>query len=288
VQDRFHLWDQRLKLLNGTSIPYRQLRIPCCSTCNNETLGTLEKKVQQAMDEGPKAVEALDRLDLYLWLGKIFYGLLYREHFLPLDRRQSHLGPIIARDQLKRYDMHYVFLQAILSPIEFRDFFPASIFVFETQMPKERQQQFDLVDNELSLAVALRIGRVGVLATLQDGGAQGLYAEQLAEYRPLLMHPLQWRELVAMYFYRSTLLNRVPHYMVVEQDTRMTVVQAPLEGLSAKPIYDGWDVGKYARILAAYVNCPLEEIYAPPRVMSWLRNPDGTLRHIDLAGTPLW
>src|SRR6185437_5829167 len=35
VQDRFGLWNERLNLLNGSSIPYRQLTVPCCRTCNN-------------------------------------------------------------------------------------------------------------------------------------------------------------------------------------------------------------------------------------------------------------
>jgi hypothetical protein len=36
------LWNQSIVLLNQTEIPYRLLKIPCCSECNNEHLGRLE------------------------------------------------------------------------------------------------------------------------------------------------------------------------------------------------------------------------------------------------------
>src|SRR5262249_35334617 len=42
LQREFNLWDQRLTLLNDTDIPYRQLTIPCCTRCNNETFAPLE------------------------------------------------------------------------------------------------------------------------------------------------------------------------------------------------------------------------------------------------------
>jgi hypothetical protein len=80
------------------------------------------------------------------------------------QRRLSDIHPIPRpREQLRRYDMHYVFLQAALQLVEFRDFFPASIFVFETQAPEDRQLQFDFADNYLSLAISVRVGRVGIL-----------------------------------------------------------------------------------------------------------------------------
>src|SRR4051794_24050423 len=77
--NEFDLWDERLNLLNGTTIPYRQLTIPCCLTCNTYWLSQIEEKVQKAFSAGADAVEALDRVALCLWLGKIYYGLLFKE-----------------------------------------------------------------------------------------------------------------------------------------------------------------------------------------------------------------
>ena len=84
--------DQTLVLLNGTTIPYRQLTVPCCRECNNEHLEPIESNVMAAVNQGPEAVEALDRKTLFLWLGKIFFGLLYKESLIPLTGNGRHGG----------------------------------------------------------------------------------------------------------------------------------------------------------------------------------------------------
>src|SRR5690242_11096441 len=74
IQERYQLWDQKLHLLNVTTIPYRQLKIPCCSVCNSERLSRIEAQVQRACDAGREAVQSLSPLTLFLWAGKILYG----------------------------------------------------------------------------------------------------------------------------------------------------------------------------------------------------------------------
>src|SRR4051812_45829919 len=56
MQECFALWDQKLTLLNRTTIPYRQVTIPCCGACNSEHLGKVEMQMQQACAEGKQAV----------------------------------------------------------------------------------------------------------------------------------------------------------------------------------------------------------------------------------------
>src|SRR5580704_9225452 len=60
LQARFNLWNEQLTLLNGTTMPYRALRVPCCSTCNNEHLSQIEDKVRSAVERGPRSVNRLD------------------------------------------------------------------------------------------------------------------------------------------------------------------------------------------------------------------------------------
>src|SRR5262245_21851225 len=102
VQKKYKLANQQLHLLNGTTIPYRQLTIPCCFTCNNKHLEPLEKRMSRAVAAGASAVRTLDHHDLFLWLGKMFYGLLYRELFLPWDRAGKTRGKITNKQLLKR------------------------------------------------------------------------------------------------------------------------------------------------------------------------------------------
>ena len=48
LQHRFNLWNEELVLTNRTSIPYRQATIPCCTACNNGSLGNLESEISAA------------------------------------------------------------------------------------------------------------------------------------------------------------------------------------------------------------------------------------------------
>ena len=62
-------------------------------------------------------VAALDPLTVFLWLGKIFYGLLYKEMFLARDRKSGRRAPIMNRRDLKTFALHHLFLQAARLPL---------------------------------------------------------------------------------------------------------------------------------------------------------------------------
>ncbi len=288
LQDRFCLWDHRLYLLNKTSIPYRQLKIPCCDECNNEHLAKFEASMREAVEKGADEVIAQDPLVPFIWLGKILYGLLYKEFFLHLERRNPTKGRIVSRSMLRRYGTHHLFLQAARAPLVFRDSFPASIFVFRTQASKDPRLQFDFCDSYDWLTISLRLGAVGMVAALQDGGAQRqIHAPDLERYRAIDFHPLQFAELTAMFFYKASLMNRVPKYMTIEASGRVVVCQPPLGGFTTAPLFDDWDQAAYARILSQFTGYPLQDIFRPPnQVASWLHNEKGEVRAMDLESNP--
>ena len=130
LQERFGLWTRRLKLLNETWIPYRQLTIPCCVECNGTHLSALEAEVTRAVSVGPDAVARLAPHVLMLWLSKLMYGLLYKEGLLRRDRRNPCKGPIVGRGVLERFAMLHYFLQGARLRMRFDIRLPASIFVF--------------------------------------------------------------------------------------------------------------------------------------------------------------
>ncbi len=290
VQHRFELWDQRLRLLNGSQIPYRQLKIPCCADCNSVHLSKVEACVRAAVEGGPEHVAHLNAITLFLWLGKIFYGLLYKEFFLPLDRKCPRRGRIVNRTLLRRFDLHHLFLQAVRVPLDFGDSFPASIFVFSTQAPKDPKLQFDLTDWLDGLTISIRMGAVGILAALQDGGAQRTtHADDLYAYQTIDLHPLQFAELTAAFFYKASLMNRVPKYIVIEAKGRVLVCQSPLGGFTTEPLFDSWDNTVYARFLSQFTRFPLQDVLRPSgEFATWLHDDSGKVRFVDVASNPWW
>lgn len=87
LQNNFNLWDQKLKLPNGSSIPYRQLIVPLCSKCNSEIYGPIENRISMGTET---------ERDIWLWCNKIHYGMITKYQDLKLDRSMGGDGPKIS------------------------------------------------------------------------------------------------------------------------------------------------------------------------------------------------
>jgi hypothetical protein len=258
LQNRFNLWSQRLDLINLTSIPYRQLTIPCCKSCNNVHLARIEDAVQSAVESGPEKVARLPSSTMYMWLSKIFYGILYRESLLRADRRAG-IRPIVPKDALRELRLHHDFMQGIRRHLEFPLGIPGSIFIFGTTQPDRVESQFDFLDNHNNLSIALRMGSVGVVCCLQDGGLTKAFHDHLKRpyYRNNRLHPVQFREITAEVFYKSMLLECTPLYTIVEERSKMLVIARNPARIS----FRDWDNVFFCKMLAHFRNQPFEEIY---------------------------
>jgi hypothetical protein len=272
VQKRYELGDQELTLLNGTKIPYRQVTIPCCADCNTKYLSKIETEVQRASDQGAAAVRALPPLTLFLWAGKIFFGLLYRERLLPWNRRNQNEGQIVSPQVLDEFRLHHQFLQAARVPMEFVPHIPASVFVFETLEPTNPKLRFDYFDLFYGMGLAIRVGKVGIVACLQDGGAtKYAFGQQYQELEKFSLHPIQFAEVTARIFYDLSRFNCVPKFMLAEGGGRVQVALSPLGGLSGRPLFVEWSKAEHAKFLARYTRVPLDVVLPEPdTLMSWL------------------
>jgi hypothetical protein len=124
--ERCELWDAELSLLNRTTIPYRQLTIACCKECNNEQLAPLEAEVGAAFAAGPDEVRNLDPDRLFVWLAKFYYGLLFRELTLFLERSDPAQGAIVTEELLREYGIHHLLMRRLLGHVEWNVFQRAS------------------------------------------------------------------------------------------------------------------------------------------------------------------
>lgn len=286
----FGLWDKLMTLINGTLIPYRSLVIPCCKNCNNNHLSAVEDEVQKKFKAGPEAVQTMDRKVLMLWVLKIFYGLLYRELFLPLDRRDPHLGTIVSQDAMEQYQLLHYMLQACRVPMKFDQIdsdIPASIFVFKLQEPANPHLRFDYKDNIIYRTLYLRMGKVGILASF-DMGAQTVEGQSyFPKYQNHPLHPIQFKELGANLFLKASKFNRIPKVMFSESPNGINFSVIPIAGLSMKPVFDEATDEELAQLLMFFLGCPEEAVIsAEGRVATWLRNEDGSLWHMDINTPP--
>lgn len=271
----FNLWDARMDLLNGTSIRYAQLKIPCCSTCNNEFLSQIENTVHAAYVAGFDAFIELDRDTLFLWLAKILYGVLVREMLLPLDRANPDAGPIVGPDILKQFRMHHYLLQGAVARVTWEGN-PASVMLYRTQVGAMREKNFDFADGPFGPFLSLRLGPIGIISVLQDWGALEAHAwAQLEQAKKLVLAPLQFRELMAVGRFWAYKFNRVPNYLISQQDRRGHVMVLPLGGLSGKPLWDAFDHEEYAYMLAATLDVPVERVLVQGKLRTFLADDEG-------------
>lgn len=286
AQERFNLWNQRLTILNGTSIPYRYLTVPCCFVCNNLHLQPIETAVSLAASKGAAAVRQLGDRTLFLWLGKIFYGLLYRELFLALDRTDPAGGMITDPTLLREFELHHYFLQSCRVPMTFEDDFPASIFIFDIKEIPDPKHGWDFRDHVPAMFISCRVGKVGMIAALQDGGAQRLCDGLYPKLQDTALHPAQFQELTARSLYMTSLATRTPKY-IISDGPEYRVFQQPLGGLSTKPFFNPWNQEEFAQLLSLVINVPVDRLFHPPdRVVSWLLWPGGAIRNLTFDEFP--
>jgi hypothetical protein len=216
---------------------------------------------------------------VYMWLSKIFYGILYRESLLRADRRHSKRS-IVPKWVLQELRLHHDYMQGIRRSLEFPFGVPGSIFIFGTAQPVRVESQFDFLDNHANLSIALRMGSVGIVCCLQDGGLTKKFHDHLRMpyYRKNRLHHVQFREATAEVFYKSMLLESTSLYTVAESQTTIQV-------LTLNPSlvrFRDWDLFDYCKVLAHYWGQPIEEIYAGRRgYMSSLRGADNKFLILD-------
>lgn len=91
ILDRFLLRDQKFKMIDQvTSVLYGALKLPC-SVEAAKAFNDLEFKIQEAFNKDYEGVTSLSSQELFLWMGKIVYGVLYHDlllatAFLPASR----------------------------------------------------------------------------------------------------------------------------------------------------------------------------------------------------------
>lgn len=92
-------------------------------------------------------------------------------------------------------------------------------------------------------------------------------------------------ELAAKAFYKATLLNRIPKYIMIELNNAVEVMQMPLMGLSSKPVFDDWNQTVYAHMLSVLTGYPVERLKPDEtdRVVTFISDADGNPVNIPLG-----
>jgi hypothetical protein len=187
------------------------LTIPCCKACNNEYLSSLEQIISPAVEQGYDEFKKLPSDTIFLWLAKLYFGLIYKHLYLYANIRNPSAGNIVTEDDMKDFFMHHLYLQGIRRKHESIDFNPYSIFIFK--LDKAHTFNWDFIYEHQSYFLVLRMGDIGVISLLQDGGATSFLKKALSKYDNIVLSESNFKEIAAFIFYHFTLLENKPATM---------------------------------------------------------------------------
>ena len=281
LQQRYDLWDETIELLNGTEMPYRQLKIPCCAACNREDLSRLEGTISAAVAAGYDACSKLDERLLYSWAGKIYFGILRKEVDLSADRSRADSEKILPAATLKSFSDLHLFLQGVRGAHEFPKERPYSVLVcnlHDVGSPRD----YCFRDSLFHMTLAIRMGEIGIVVALEDCGlTKGSYGSYLAAVAGRKLHPVQFDELYAKALYQASLVQGGITYITTKAISGVRPAQTRL--LDGGYVHQ-WSQEEYSRVLEPIVSVWLRseasqrQWFVPPNLVpTWMTDQAGEL-----------
>ncbi|RZK48983.1 MAG: hypothetical protein EOO99_07530 [Pedobacter sp.] len=268
--------EEQIKLLDESIRNYSSLKIPVNPHLKDVYLNPLEDKVEAAFEKGFAGVSALAEIYLFHWIGKLLYGFLYLEMQGAIRLKQlSNDGLNMSQGLMHKFSNLHIMLQGIYREVQFEDFCPWSISVFEL---KEEQVGFAFRDEINTLSFSLKFKNFGIIACLQDNGTnKRFHQEILTEIGTKSILEVQFEEIAARYFYSAYLFNRLPEYTIMPVNEVIYIDPIPLRGTLNKALFDPWNNKTYAQVLENFWKPwghPLLEILKDPnQPLSYFENP---------------
>ncbi|TFC45922.1 hypothetical protein [Cryobacterium shii] len=254
-----NLWNGTVHQLNDELLQYRQLTVPCCLICNGRDLSAVEARVKAAFLAGIEAFSTLDRRDLFIWLGKIYYGLLYKESLRPRFVKEQAGERLVPESQLQSVSFHHFLLQSAGGFVSWEPEGPgpASFHFFECLDDDEPGRRFDYMDDIYVPIIGLRMGRIGVVCILQDWGrSEGVQQLQLNAARGMKLHPTQFREVYARLSYMTKVSWKDKKHMIIGGDDKALVIAGDPGAFVGSFVLE-----EYAQTLSHLWGVPLEAVY---------------------------
>ena len=284
LQTRYALAERPIQLLDQRTVLIRDLRLPA-SPAARQRIDELESRVAAATAQGPAALRALGDDTLFLWLGKMFYGIFITEllnEFEPLIKPKYPLAENAAL--VRRFQAFFQLLQGLRVPTEYADFVPGSIFVLEAD-PAEDVIPFEYDDDLNTLVFSIKLGKTVLVACLVDIGLVGQAMRKVYADAQRPLHPVQIAEFKARVYYAAHLLHVVPDVYPRHPrpgDTQITF-DALIDDVTGA-IFNPWENSAYTQTLAEMWqrwHITLADVVAKPaEPMSLLYHPDGTPREL--------
>lgn len=273
LMQEYELQDKPFKLLDESMSTYSHMKLPCSAGINELFVDPLEQEIKTAFLSGYDSVKQLSELKLFQWIGKMVYGILFNEIRIGMIQQKAKGEEFIFSQSLvHKFGNLHLMLQTLTQPIELEGNLPWSIRVFKIEA---KQDLFNYRDEINTLTYSLAMKDFGIIACLQDNGTNAIYHKDiLAKINNNPLHPAQFEEICARFFYSNYLFNRLPEYTVITTEEVIFIEGMPLRGMSNKPLFDIWQNKTFAQVL--------ENFWKPWGILLFeiLKDPENPISHL--------
>lgn len=202
VLRRFGLFDRSITLATGEKRTYDRYKVPCCKECNSLLGERIETPVSKLLDGSyDQVMEKLHENGnelLFTWLTLLFFKNHLKDLTVALDRNpmksEGYIGDIyhwesfhhahaIARSPYTRASL----LQGVVG----------SVCVYEID-DRMHVDAFDYLTFSFAQVVMVRLGRIGVVAVLDDSGGAARAWEHKLDLIDAPISVIQLKEVAAM------------------------------------------------------------------------------------------
>lgn len=267
--------EEQIKLLDQSLRSYRSLTVPCGRKLAENEIVALEAAISNAFAEGYAGVSRLSAQTLFNWIGKTMYSFFYVEMREAIRTNQLDQEGIKMSQSLRhKFCNLHMMIQGIFRNLAFDGFKPWSIIV----VPLNTPVNFSFKEEINTLTFSLKFKNFGVIACLQDNGAnQKFHQDILEEIKNKKLSEPQFEEICARFFYSAYLFNRLPAYSIMEVNDFTYIQATPLSDFFNKPLFDQWANTTYGRVLENFwkpwKHNLFEIIRNPNMPMSYFKEP---------------
>lgn len=246
IIDRYQLHGKYIAMLGGNRVKYEEVTVPCSSEAK-EKIDLLENRIKSAFEGGYDTVKMLDEKTLFLWMGKMllcihFHDILYGKQQAATRNKTFDLSPLLTR---KFTDLHLM-VQSLFQPVEWTE----NSWSIVVQKVNYSKDLFHFRDETKNLNFSLGMNGFGIVACLQDQGANLLYHKNtLEQIGDTALHPIQFEELCARFIYSNYLLKESGGWERKDEENKTLIEPlTPKEELA----FNTWDDKMFASVLAEY------------------------------------
>jgi hypothetical protein len=201
---RYGLFEKEITLPTGERRRYGGYRVPCCVSCNSLLGDKVETPVSKLLEGDFAAIS--ERLQsskarelVFIWLALLFLKIHLKDSSVPIhkDRRR---GSEVIGDIYDWSGLHHIHAvaRAPYTRAALEHQVVGSLFFVEVD-DAASADKWDLVDLTFTQTIAVRVGRLGIVAVLNDAGAaKSAWSHRLS----VIDGPVtgaQFREIAAMF-----------------------------------------------------------------------------------------